>query len=112
MEEDCSSAECSESYSSGVEETLVENVELKLCEVDEKKEEALQDFVKNTCGCSLKEGEPCSGYFGVAELKGRRMMMAELDSRQLDCVILGQIGAHHFSGKLTGHCPKGTPRKP
>ena len=38
--------------------------------------------------------------------------MAELDSSQLDCVILGQIGAHHFSGKLTGHCPKVTPRRP
>ncbi len=70
---------------------------MKLIDEDE---EALQNFKKTTCGCSLKEGSPCSGSFSVAE---RRMMMAELESIQLECVILGQLGAHRFSGKLAGH---------
>ena len=83
---DFSSAEGSgdESDSSGPEE---ENVELELREVDDV-EGALQIFKNTTCGCFLKEGSPCSGSFSIAELRERRMMMAELESIQLDCVIL------------------------
>jgi hypothetical protein len=112
--EDSSSAEGSgsESDSSGEEENdIVEPVELELRGVDKDEEEALQNFIKTTCGCSMNKGVPCSGSFGVAELRERRMMMAELESSQLDCVILGQIGAHRFSGKLAGHHVKGKQRR-
>ena len=71
-------------------------------EVDDDEEGALQIFKNTTCGCFLKEGSPCSGSCSIAELRERRMMMAELESIQLDCVILGQLGAHRFSGKLSG----------
>lgn len=101
----------SESDSSGSESDGDEvNVELELRDVDEHEEEDLQNFQKTTCGCSKKKGSPCSGFFSIAELKERRMLMAELESSHLDCVILGQIGAHRFSGKLAGHHGKGAQR--
>ena len=78
-----------------------------MCDVDKEEERAVQSVISNTCGCSLKEGNPCSGYFDVAVIRERRVMMAELDNSQLNCVILGQISTHHFSDDLTGHSSKG-----
>ena len=104
----------SPSDSSGKEESdsneAFNAINLELRDVDKEKEKAVQSFISNTCGCSLKEGNPCSGYFDVPVIRERRMMMAELYNSQLDCVILGQISTHHFSDDLTGHSSKGKSR--
>ena len=104
----------SPSDSSGEEESdsneAFNAINLELRDVDKEEEKAVQSFISNTCGCSLKEGNPCSGYFDVPVIRERRMMMAELDNSQLDCVILGQISTHHFSDDLTGHSSKGKSR--
>ena len=65
--------------------------------------QAIQRFVDFTCGCSKKQGPPCSGYFDQKEYEDARMSMAELENDQLDLVILSQINAHHFSDRLAEH---------
>ena len=77
------------------------NIEMESCDVKEL--QAIQWFVNFTCGCSKKQGTPCSGYFDQKEYVDARMSMAELENDQLDLVMLGQINAHHFSGRLAGH---------
>ena len=48
-----------------------------------------------TCGCTKKDGSPCSAYFSIQDLSQLRKQMSELESDQLDLVILSQIHAHH-----------------
>ena len=76
---------------------------MKPRELDVEEVQAIQCFISDTCGCSKKQGAPCSGYFDEEKLAETRMSMAELENDQLDLVILSQINAHHFSGKLFGH---------
>ena len=77
------------------------NIGIEFHDVEEL--QAIQRFVDFTCGCSKKQGTPCSGYFDQKEYEDARMSMAELENDQLDLVILSQINAHHFSGRLAGH---------
>ena len=72
-------------------------------EIDVKEVEDVKNFIHSTCGCSKKNGAPCSGFFDQDEYEEARMSMAELEKDQLDLVILSQINAHHFSGQLAGH---------
>lgn len=94
---DCDS---DESESESCEEPITH---LEMRDVDGKEEAAVERFSSATCGCTKNKGLPCSGYFSEEELVQKRMMMAELDNDQLDCVILGQISAHHYSGEVVGH---------
>lgn len=71
--------------------------------MDIEKVQAIQNFVDSTCGCSKKKGEPCSRYFDREQYEDARMSMAELENDQLDLIILSQIHAHHFPGRLVGH---------
>ena len=70
-------------------------------ELDVEEVQAVQHFIDNTCGCSKKQGAPCSGYFDEKQYADARMSMAELETDQLDLVILSQINAHH--GRLVRH---------
>ena len=63
----------------------------------------IKNFVDTTCTCSNKHGAACSGYFDQSEYEDSRMAMAELENDQLDLIILSQINAYHFSGRLAGH---------
>ena len=76
---------------------------VELRDLDVEEVQAVQNFVDSNCGCSKKQGEPCSGYFDRQQYEEARMSMAELEGDQLDLVILSQINAHHFSGRLMGH---------
>ena len=73
-------------------------VDMRQLDKDEVK--SVQHFSRITCGCTKREGVPCSGYFTVEELSELRMQMAELENEQSDLVILSQINAHHFTGKI------------
>ena len=63
----------------------------------------MRQFSETTCGCSKKQGYPCSSYFMQVELAGVRMSMTELEQDQLDLVILAQINAHHYAEEAVGH---------
>ena len=78
-------------------------VSLDLREQDKEEMESVQAFSTATCGCSKRNGSPCSSYFTAEELAGMRMSMAELQHDQLDLVILGHISAHHYSDETVGH---------
>ena len=82
------------------------NTLLEMRELDEKEVQIVRQFSKDTCVCTKKQGVPCSGYFTESELGRIRMSMAELESDQLDLVILSQLNAHHYSGDLVGHRTK------
>ncbi len=69
-------------------------------ELYEEEEENVRQFSKTTCGCSKKQGSPCSSYFTQSELAEMCMSMAELERDQL---ILGHISAHHYSEEVMGH---------
>ena len=100
LEEQDSDNSCSENESSG-DDGAVGMIEPR--DLDVKEVETVQQFMKETCGCSKKQGGPCSTYFNETELAEIRMSMAELENDQLDLVILSQINAHHYSGRLEGH---------
>ena len=72
-------------------------------ELDKEEEENVRQFSETTCGCSKKQGSPCSSYFTQVELAEIRMSMAELERDQLDLVILAQINAHHYAEEVVGH---------
>lgn len=72
-------------------------------DVDVEEVETVKKFIKNTCGCSKKNGAPCSGYFDQDMYEEARMSMVELEKDQLDLLILSLTNAHHFSGQLAGH---------
>ena len=55
-------------------------------ELDKEEEENVRQFSETTCGCSKKQGSPCSSYFTQVELAEIRMSMAELERDQLDLV--------------------------
>ena len=77
-------------------------VEVDVRELDKDEVENVKAFSATTCGCRKKHGLPCSTYFTEADIAQMRMSMAELERDQLDLVILGQIDAHHYTGKLVG----------
>ena len=53
---------------------------------------------------ALKKGERLVVAILIKkEYEEARMSIAELENDQLDLVILSQINAHHFSGRLAGH---------
>ena len=99
-EKEADNSDTAGSDSDSVEGTEL-NIGMESCDVEEL--QAIQRFVDFTCGCSKKQGTPCSGYFDQKEYEDTRMSMAELENDQLDLVILSQINAHHFSGRLAGH---------
>ena len=70
-------------------------VDMRQPDKDEVK--SVQHFSQITCGCTKREGVPCSGYFTVEELSELRMQMAELENEQLDLVILSQKVTKKFS---------------
>ena len=72
-------------------------------ELDKEEEENVRQFSETTCGCSKKQGSPCSSYFTQVELAEIRMSLAELERDQLDLVILAQINAHHYAEEVVGH---------
>ena len=76
---------------------------MELREIDVKEAQAIKNFVDATCGCSKKHGAACSGYFDQSEYGDSRMGMAELENDQLDLIVLSQINAYHFFGRLAGH---------
>ena len=75
--------------------------EMRQLDKDEFKH--VQQFNVTTCGCSKRNGSPCSDYFTVQELSELRMQMSELENEHLDLVVLSQIHAHHFMNDLAGH---------
>ena len=79
------------------------DVVTELRELDKEETENVQQFNTTTCGCSKRNGSPCSDYFTVQDLSELRMQMSELESDQLDLVILSQIHAHHYTSELVGH---------
>ena len=72
-------------------------------ELDKNEIKDIQQFNATTCGCTKRNGSPCSDYFTVEELSELRMQMSELENDHLDLVILSQIHAHHFTNELVGH---------
>ena len=76
---------------------------MEIRELDKEEEENVRQFSETTCGCSKKQGSPCSSYFTRVELAEIRMSMAELERDQLDLVILAQINAHHYTEEVVGH---------
>ena len=72
-------------------------------ELDKDEIKNVQQFNAATCGCTKKNGSPCSNYFTVQELSELRMQMSELENDHLDLVVLSQIHAHHFMKELVGH---------
>ena len=102
-ESDADLSDTSASDSESKEEDDAAGIQVEACKVDDEEVEAVKNFVANTCGCSKKNGKPCSDYFDQNEYEEARMTMAELNNDQLDLVILSQINAHHFSCQLDGH---------
>ena len=79
------------------------DVMTELRELDKEETENVQQLNATTCGCSKRNGSPCSDYFTVQDLSELRMQMSELESEQLDLVVLSQIHAHHYTRELVGH---------
>ena len=72
-------------------------------ELDKNEIKDIQQFNATTCGCTERNGSPCSDYFTVEELSELRMQMSELENDHLDLVILSQIYVHHFRNELVRH---------
>jgi hypothetical protein len=72
-------------------------------ELDKDEIKGIQHFNATTCGCTKRNGSPCSDYFTVQQLSELRMQMSELENDHLDLVVLSQIHAHHFMNELVGH---------
>ncbi len=58
------------------------------------KEENIDKFVHDGCGCQLTGGQPCSSYFAADCYRSVRSQMAEMTHTKLDLVVMGQIMAH------------------
>lgn len=84
-------------------ESETANVALEMRDLDKEEVEAIKQFKEASCQCTKKDGSPCSDYFSEDDLSKLRMGMAELETDQLDLVILSQLNAHHYSGELLGH---------
>ena len=56
-------------------------------------DEEVTSFVRDTCGCKLANGSPCSKQFTVTHITKMRMACNELSHDELDMALLGQISA-------------------
>ena len=101
-ENDQNEDECTDDGDSQVSPTDLESM-TDVRELDKNEIKEIQQFNATTCGCTKKNGSPCSDYFTVEELSELRMQMSELENDHLDLVILSQIHAHHFTNELVGH---------
>ena len=100
-ESDRDQDECTDDGDSSAANMDVAVTELR--ELDKEETKNVQQFNATACGCTKRNGSPCSDYFTVQDLSELRMQMSELESEQLDLVILSQIHAHHYTHELVGH---------
>ena len=83
-ESDADLSDTSASDSESKEEDDASGIQVEARKEDDEEVEAVKNFIANTCGCSKKNGKPCSDYFDQNEYEKARMTMAELNNDQLD----------------------------
>ena len=79
-ESDADLSDTSASDSQSKEEDDAAGIQVEGRKEDEEEVEAVKECIANTCGCSKKNGKPCSDYFDQNEYEEARMTMAELNN--------------------------------
>ena len=80
--------------------------------IDIEEEEAVSDFKRAGCGCTLNHGIPCSDLFSATYLMHYRNHCSEMSRIELDLVILSAIAcarARHTKTTKTIYMHKGKP---
>lgn len=68
------------------------DIDFEFSEFDTSEWSKVEDFISKTCGCSLGDnGNPCSSTVKLEDIIDCRNNCAELNSTELDLVILGMI---------------------
>ena len=68
------------------------NTDFEFSELDSSDRSRVETFIRKTCGCTLGvEEKPCSSTFLLEDIIDCRKNCAELESSELDLVILGVV---------------------
>ena len=68
------------------------DIDFEVSELDSSERSRVEAFIRQTCGCTLGDGEkPCSSTFQLEIIIDCRNNCAELESSELDLVILGIV---------------------
>ena len=70
----------------------------------EEMEELIQKFAQDGCKCDFGSNKsPCCTTISLEHFQSVRCQMAELTNDELDLVVMGQVMAGYFTGKISSH---------
>ncbi len=84
-------------------------IELRPCDISEN--QLVEEFMSNGCSCTKWSGKPCSRQFTVTYIKGKRLEFRELENRDLDMFIKGQLSATSTVETSTTSANRKVPRE-